>query len=403
MISKINVESRTCHFFQPTQIMAKCYLTCHRLHYPLRHPIIVIMVKIVKSYLFVIAAVCYSFMFLLQTKVLFNSRHERLLSSSQPMRRPVVQKSPLRTTKGVEPTTISKTALSTPLRFDPGTLKMAKKDTISKCWTSSPRKQEQRIQSTQNCLYSSQYNVTVNLSGKTGTSTQKRVLGSTMDAEEVPCKSVPQGDGIVRVATVREPLDRFISGYKEVLYRNDIYGEAEEEEIPSEYSRFLQFVQGKSVQEKQDLFQAETPTLLQLKTNMFTTFVEDYDGENVFDRHLNSQTIKLWDPYGSGMAKYNVIMESSNLTSDLADLATLVGAPAYSKDVRARSRVSDRIDMDALPDQTIQKICRLFALDYCCLNYELPKACQRAAIGERVQCEWVHGEDSKSQIRSVLV
>jgi len=95
--------------------------------------------------------------------------------------------------------------------FEPDSLDMERHDTIAKCWTGSPRPQEQRITSSQHCLYSSQYQLSASLSGKTGTSTQKRVLESTMNAKEIPCQSIPNDDGLIQVATVREPLGRFIS------------------------------------------------------------------------------------------------------------------------------------------------------------------------------------------------
>lgn len=291
--------------------------------------------------------------------------------------------------------------------FEPGSLNMKPGESIAKCWTGSPKPQEQRTNSVQNCLYSQHFNVSSNLSGKTGTSTQKEVLGKTMGAVEVPCNSIPPQEHLLRVATIREPFDRFVSGYKEAMSRQDIYGtrETDEVEIPQQYTRFLQVLENKSIAEKKEIFDAQTPSLLQLKTQMFEAFVHDYDGENVFDRHLNAQIIKLWDPWGTGMGQFDVIMESATLTDDLTALADCVGAPQIVQEVRARSRTNDRIDIESLQDATIQKICRLLALDYCCLNYKLPEACSRALPGERVMCHWVTGDNNfgDQQIRSILV
>ncbi len=36
----------------------------------------------------------------------------------------------------------------------------------------------------------------------------------------------------------------------------------------------------------------------------------------------------------------------------------------------------------------MRKICRIAMLDYCCLNFELPKACKHAPRGERVRCKY---------------
>ena len=138
---------------------------------------------------------------------------------------------------------------------------------------------------------------------------------------------------------------------------------------------------------------------------MFEAFVQDYDREHIFDRQLNSHTIKLWAPYGPGMARSDNVVETANLTQDVHFLADWVGASLYPCEVTARTCPLDRLDVESLQDETIQKICRLFASDYCCLKYELTPACQRAPIGQRVRCDWVtetdpHGEMTM-QIRNV--
>jgi Sulfotransferase family len=253
--------------------------------------------------------------------------------------------------------------------FAPGSLDLGKEDTIARCWTASPRSQDQRIKTTQTCLYSSRFHLSVSLSGKTGISTQKKVLQATMNSKELPCSLIPNEGTLVKVATVREPLDRFISGYKEIMLRRRVYfghpdfDAPDLEDLPTEYSGFLTFLDRKTEAEKLAIFQAQDQETQQLKTQMFETFVQDYDGEHIFDRHLDSQTIKLWDPHGLGMARYDYVMEAANLTQDLKILADWVGAPLYPTDVKARSRTSDRLELESLHDETIQKICRLFALD----------------------------------------
>ena len=111
---------------------------------------------------------------------------------------------------------------------------------------------------------------------------------------------------------------------------------------------------------------------------MFEAFVQDYDREHIFDRQLNSHTIKLWAPYGPGMARSDNVVETANLTQDVHFLADWVGASLYPCEVTARTR--------------------LFALDYCCSKYELPPACQRAPIGQRVRCDWVTEADPHGKI-----
>jgi len=60
----------------------------------------------------------------------------------------------------------------------------------------------------------------------------------------------------------------------------------------------------------------------------------------------------------------------------------------------------------ALSNETLQKICRLAAIDFCCLNYKLPPVCQEVPLGnqERVLCHHFQNDDNgQEQIQPVLV
>jgi hypothetical protein len=48
-----------------------------------------------------------------------------------------------------------------------------------------------------------------------------------------------------------------------------------------------------------------------------------------------------------------------------------------------------RMNVSDVSDDAMQAMCRVYAIDFCCLNYELPPACLRAPPGRRVLCKWL--------------
>lgn len=87
---------------------------------------------------------------------------------------------------------------------------------------------------------------------------------------------------------------------------------------------------------------------------MFETFVEDYDAKNVFDSQLQQQTAWFWDPHGSGMNRYDVVMDTESLTAELEDLAERVRAPwpEMLLDVLSNNIKSDVLDLPMISNAT---------------------------------------------------
>jgi len=110
----------------------------------------------------------------------------------------------------------------------------------------------------------------------------------------------------------------------------------------------------------------------------FELFVDYYDGLDPYDVHLRLQTTKFVDSSGD-LLPISYLYPTSDLEKGWADIAKRVGAKAFlSKNEvkRARERGRHTFDKDLVSVTTKRKICRLLALDYCCLNFELPKECK---------------------------
>jgi len=61
--------------------------------------------------------------------------------------------------------------------------------------------------------------------------------------------------------------------------------------------------------------------------------------------------------------------------------------------IHAYDKGSKRIDMVSLSFDVRRKICELTAIDYCCLNYELPLECKGV-----VQCQWIHKPEISEEL-----
>lgn len=116
-------------------------------------------------------------------------------------------------------------------------------------------------------------------------------------------------------------------------------------------------------------------------------FLAAWDGLSVFDIHLRLQTSSLSDSATGKMFRIDEIHDIRN--SDIAwkSIATRFGvddATISSALIRGRS-YPRRFNTTLVSEQSVQRICRYAALDYCCLNFALPPECAQGAAG--VACE----------------
>jgi hypothetical protein len=206
------------------------------------------------------------------------------------------------------------------------------------------------------------------------------------------------------VVATREPVDHFLSGYKEMLYRVKLWENPEHSErrVPKESKSFLKVLDGWEVKRRLALRKSSTPEDLKTKNKMLEIFVQEWDGKNVFDEHLGLQAIKLRHN-NNKMFTFDDTLDSENLSEEMAQLARIIGAPVPPP-VKKRSHAGEPLEVSLASEETIRKICHLRAQDFCCMNYELPEVCQKVdGIGERVQCEWTEQSDKSLAIKPVFL
>jgi hypothetical protein len=244
------------------------------------------------------------------------------------------------------------------------------------------------------------------MSGKTGSSTQRYVMNEMWNGKVKGCnildRETDRSNTTWAVAT-REPVDHFLSGYKEMLFRIKLWEDPSyaQQRAPKESQSFLKVLDGWDVDKRLALRESGTPEDLKIKNKMLEAFVREWDGEDIFDEHLGLQAIKL-RPNNWGMYTFNDTLESEILSEEMARLAKVIGAPVPPP-VKKRSHEGEPVDLSLASEQTIQKICLLRAQDFCCMNYELPEVCKKVdGIGERVQCEWVE-QFNKLAIKPIFV
>lgn len=203
------------------------------------------------------------------------------------------------------------------------------------------------------CSYSKEYNVSLILIPKSGSSTGRHLMKHELSAKDIPCANVPKFT--LMIAIIRDPFKRFLSSYDEMFVRRL----GNPGLIPKEYRRFAYKFKGMAYNDYEKIFLSEK------LDEAFRVFVDDYDNKNVFDVHLSNQY--------SIISKYDsVVFGDLNYIKDVI-LSPLV---KHKKLEYIRGRAYPRrFNVDNIDQKTIQKICELTVNDYCCLNIKIPKKC----------------------------
>ena len=118
----------------------------------------------------------------------------------------------------------------------------------------------------------------------------------------------------------------------------------------------------------------------------FEQFVRDYDGRNPFDVHLNLQVANL--VYGSSGKPLPItaLYNATGAEKGWEEIAREKGVEIPVDGLTHGRKITRRFNVSLVADTTKRKICRLLALDYCCLNLPLPEVCTMGGEEERVFC-----------------
>jgi hypothetical protein len=123
-------------------------------------------------------------------------------------------------------------------------------------------------------------------------------------------------------------------------------------------------------------------------TRRFEQFVQDYDGSKPFDNHLRLQVPFLVYNFRSNGAPLPVsaIYNASEANAGWRTIAGEKGVIIPNDGMSHGRKSSRRFNVDLVSDVTKRKICQILALDYCCLNLELPDVCKSADKDSEVFC-----------------
>mmetsp|Transcript_24600 Transcript_24600/g.59303 ORF Transcript_24600/g.59303 Transcript_24600/m.59303 type:complete len:479 (+) Transcript_24600:218-1654(+) len=224
------------------------------------------------------------------------------------------------------------------------------------------------------------------------------------------------GDKHELISFVREPLNRFYSSYDEAHYRwgpwmgsegnakaRPMVAKAYHEHKHAVLDRYPYIYDGMSnLREYMRLFcpreilddrgrkaSVECNTVPSIDdgtlTRLFERFVRDYDGHDPFDVHLSLQVPHLVDGRDGRPLPISRLYNASEAERGWQDIAEARGVTIPEDGLRMGRKITRRFNVDMVSDATKQKICRLMALDYCCLNIELPSVC-RTDEGDGVYC-----------------
>jgi hypothetical protein len=204
----------------------------------------------------------------------------------------------------------------------------------------------------------------------------------------------------------RDPMTRFVSGFSEITSRR--MRNTTPPQIPTKYAGFLgkldnhlhneSLIAPKTTSFLQRYYQlTKTAEGMKAFVEVFEKFVEDYDGLDAFDVHIAMQVpgkVYLIQE-NLGVALHFAFQMEDGLVSQIQNVlhANLTGRQTHSgflpslteTKTRPNSAGSTSSVLRHLSNATLQKICKLSALDFCCLNYPLPPMCQ-----DVVQCQWTN-------------
>jgi len=269
------------------------------------------------------------------------------------------------------------TSLDTiPGDFLPGTLDISPEEVLRQCYLEPDQADQHRGKS--QCVVSDQHKLIFFLVPKTGSSTNRvafRDILNGTDGNKFCTNKIPAYQRAYRtVVTVREPLSRFFSQYMEAEFRssmndNNKMAKFEWWHEEDKMKRFLKFV---------DYWHKNTM-------------------KDVLDTHFRLQAPMLsW--YDGSVRRIDWFMPLETLDESWDELKELLGVETGPKKAqKARKNRNPTVDKHKVSDEYKRKICQIVAIDYCCLNYELPKVCEGA-----VTCSYKKRIDTATAARYIV-
>jgi len=293
------------------------------------------------------------------------------------------------------------------LKFKPGQLDISREETLRHCFAHPDIYRDQFPMRPQVTMVSDPYQVIYMMVPKSGSSTGRWIMEHVLDGEDEPFtihgrELMEDGDyGNYTVLTfIRDPLSRFFSSYDEAYLRHGPWFDHKKKE-----KVFLKYMTNKkhpypylyenmtTWDDYQDAFCPPQLGLTRQECRMeetkengtlaerFERFVWDYDGLHPFDLHLRLQVLHISNPQTGRARRVDEIYTTENTIDDWKFIVEWFGEELPENgEFQARS-VPRRFDTSKVSLETKQRICNLAAIDYCCLNLQLPPECESDDVG----------------------
>jgi hypothetical protein len=293
-------------------------------------------------------------------------------------------------------------------KFAPGSLLLSAADTFQHCYVNMTT-YGAHIPEGKSLLaaVSDEYNLIYRNIPKSSSSTGRHVIQDFLGGEDRRVKhddliAMVHDEGYDLISFVREPLNRFYSSYDEAFFRIGPwmgFGEivADKPRVKKWYyenkwrvDKYPYLFEG--MQSIFDFRKFYCPPEILTKgkgqkcnevpsiddgtlTKRFEKFVSDYDGLDPFDVHLHLQVSNLVFPGGEPIPLTR-LYNATDAEKEWQRIAESKGLKIDDGDITHGRKITRRFNVDLVSDATKRKICKLLALDYCCLNIKLPEVCK---------------------------
>ena len=332
------------------------------------------------------------------------------------------------------------------LKYSPGTLGLDMASSLRHCYYNATRYRAHTGGGSgggKQCLVSvsPEHKIIYRNIPKSSSSSARHAMQDFLGGEDMRMKHDDMEDRVhlqnyTMVSFIREPSNRFYSSYDEAFFRmgpwmGDPKGQVvwDKPRIRKQYhdtkwkvAKYPYLYEGfVTIQDFRQLYCPEeilqTGKFLQCNgvpsiddgrlASRFERFVSDYgDGLDPFDVHLNLQVGSLVFPTGEPFPVtrlYNATVAEGGWQS----IASGVGVGIPDGEMTHGRKITRRINVGLVGEETRRKMCRILALDYCCLNIPLPEVCRGKGGGdeEEVFCsmEPRKGEEMKYALEDFVI
>jgi len=300
------------------------------------------------------------------------------------------------------------------LKYKPGTLQITHAQALRHCFANATHYLNHIPDRPQSLVsVSDHYKLIYRNIPKSSSSTARHVVQDFLEGDDARMKHDDMEDkvhnkGYSMISFVREPSNRFYSSYDEAFFRMGPWmgsgpivrdkprvrkayfdNKYKVEKYPYLYEGFTTIDHFRKMYCPEELLAIDRPLDCNLVPSIddgnlahrFEQFVRDYSGLDPFDVHLNLQMSNLVFPTGEPFP-VTILYNSTEAEKGWQEVAKQRGLTIPDGEMTHGRKITRRFNVSKVSDATKRKICGILALDYCCLNIELPLECRGDDNGE---------------------